>query len=408
MWTRELLKTNAKQALRGRYWRSFWICLVLSFVGLGGAGANSGNAAHQAVSTVTDDTTAYDIINSIPDSMLGAILVGMLIGSIAALCWALFVVYPLNVGRCRYFMESRQSLTPVSTVVSTFRRPYGNPIVVQLLTNLKIALGFLLLIVPGIYWEYCYELVPYLLAENPYMSATRAMELSKEMMEGEKWNFFILKLSFFGWLLLCVFTFGIGGFFLGALDAVQQPEAQFHDLALPRGEQRHRLPEGGPLGTLFEPLADQVFVAAEDVGEKQLVAVAVHVQRLVDAGLLPAVGAFAQVHQDLVADAPAGVGGQLDIPRGRKGVHRLDQPDGANGDHVLLRHTAVLVLFGKVDHQTQVVGDEVIARGGIPRHHPGQQGLFLLRCQRRRQAGPAVDVVGGGRGQQKAIKTAKK
>ena len=33
------------------------------------------------------------------------------------------------------------------------------------------------------------------------------------MMEGEKWNFFILKLSFFGWLLLCVFTFGIGGFF---------------------------------------------------------------------------------------------------------------------------------------------------------------------------------------------------
>ena len=80
MWTRELLKTNAKQALQGRYWRSFWICLVLSFVGLGGAGANSGNAAHQAVSTVTDDTTAYDIINSIPDSMLGAIFVGMLIG----------------------------------------------------------------------------------------------------------------------------------------------------------------------------------------------------------------------------------------------------------------------------------------------------------------------------------------
>ena len=28
MWTRELLKTNAKQALQGRYWRSFWICLV--------------------------------------------------------------------------------------------------------------------------------------------------------------------------------------------------------------------------------------------------------------------------------------------------------------------------------------------------------------------------------------------
>ena len=93
--------------------------------------------------------------------------------------------------------------------------PYINAsIIVQLLTNLKVFLGFLLLIVPGIYWDYCYTLVPYLLAENPYMSATRAMELSKEMMEGEKWNYFVLQLSFFGWLLLCAFTFGIGGFFL--------------------------------------------------------------------------------------------------------------------------------------------------------------------------------------------------
>ena len=68
--------------------------------------------------------------------------------------------------------------------------------------------------VPGVYWSYCYALVPYLLAENPYMTATRAMELSKEMMEGEKWNYFVLQLSFFGWLLLCAFTLGIGGFFL--------------------------------------------------------------------------------------------------------------------------------------------------------------------------------------------------
>ena len=146
--------------------------------------------------------------------MLGAILVGMLIGSIAALCWALFVVYPLNVGRCRYFMESRQSLTPVSTVVSTFRRPYGNPHRGAVAYRPENRAGLPVAHCAGHLREYCYELVPYLLAENPYMSATRAMELSKEMMEGEKWNFFILKLSFFGWLLLCVFTFGIGGFFL--------------------------------------------------------------------------------------------------------------------------------------------------------------------------------------------------
>ena len=142
------------------------------------------------------------------------VIIGVIIGSIIAICWTLFILYPLEVGRCRYFMESRQSLTPPSTVVSVFRYPYGNPIVVQLLTDLKIALGYFLLIVPGIYWTYCYMLVPYLLAENPYMTATRAMELSKEMMYGEKWKFFVLQLSFFGWLLLCALTLGIGGFFL--------------------------------------------------------------------------------------------------------------------------------------------------------------------------------------------------
>lgn len=215
MWTRALLKNNAKQALQGRYWRSFWICLVLSFVGLGGTALSSGSAASRAGSGATGDTTTiYDAVNNIPDSMLGLLLIGMLIGGILGVCWALFVLYPLNVGRCRYFMESRQSLSPASTVVSTFRKPYGNIVVVQLLTNLKVTLGYILLVVPGVYWSYCYALVPYLLAENPYMSATRAMELSKEMMYGEKLNYFFLQLSFFGWLLLCAFTFGIGGFFL--------------------------------------------------------------------------------------------------------------------------------------------------------------------------------------------------
>lgn len=215
MWTRALLKNNAKQSLQGRYWRSFWICLVLSFVGLGGASASSGSAARQTVDTAGGDTASiYDMFSGIPNNMLAALAVGAFIGAVISICWVLFVLYPLNVGRCRYFMESRQSLTPASTVVSTFRKPYGNVVVVQLLTNLKVTLGYILLVVPGVYWSYCYALVPYLLAENPYMSATRAMELSKEMMYGEKLNYFFLQLSFFGWLLLCAFTFGIGGFFL--------------------------------------------------------------------------------------------------------------------------------------------------------------------------------------------------
>ena len=77
----------------------------------------------------------------------------------------------------------------------------------QFLTTLKILGGCLLLIIPGIYWSYCYVLVPYLLAENPYLTTRRAMELSRQMMDGEKWSYFVLRLSFFGWGLLCLLTF---------------------------------------------------------------------------------------------------------------------------------------------------------------------------------------------------------
>lgn len=215
MWTRTLLKNNAKQALRGQL-----LAQLLDLPGPQHCRTGRGRCQQRQCGAAGGGyhdggyISVYDILSGIPDSMLMALADGALIGAVIGICWPLFVLYPLNVGRCRYFMESRQSLTPASTVVSTFRRPYGNPIVVQLLTNLKVTLGYILLIVPGVYWSYCYALVPYLLAENPYMTATRAMELSKEMMEGEKWNYFVLQLSFFGWLLLCAFTLGIGGFFL--------------------------------------------------------------------------------------------------------------------------------------------------------------------------------------------------
>ena len=99
-------------------------------------------------------------------------------------------------------------------VTSVFRTPYMNVVKVQFLKNLKIFVGTLLFVVPGIYWDYCYALVPYLLAENPYMTTTRAMQLSKDIMDGEKFHYFVLGLSFAGWILLCMFTLGIGYFFL--------------------------------------------------------------------------------------------------------------------------------------------------------------------------------------------------
>lgn len=59
-----------------------------------------------------------------------------------------------------------------------------------------------------------YSLVPYILFDNPNMTAKEMVELSDSMMKNQKWNYFKLQLSFIGWFILTYFTCGIGTLFL--------------------------------------------------------------------------------------------------------------------------------------------------------------------------------------------------
>ena len=158
MWTCSLLKENAKQALSGRYWKGFWVCLVVGLLS-GGSGPNL------TISYSADDVVSF--WENLPAYILPFLIVASLIGLALAVLWSVFIASPIVVGRCRYFMESRQSPSPFSTVFSVFQTPYLNVVKVSFLTGLKIFAGMFLLLIPGIYWSYCYALVPYLLAENP-------------------------------------------------------------------------------------------------------------------------------------------------------------------------------------------------------------------------------------------------
>ena len=66
-----------------------------------------------------------------------------------------------------------------------------------------------LLLIPAIIKSYSYYCAPYILADSPNVGATDALTLSKKMMEGYKWKLFVAQLTFLGWFLLCVITFGI-------------------------------------------------------------------------------------------------------------------------------------------------------------------------------------------------------
>ena len=72
----------------------------------------------------------------------------------------------------------------------------------------------LLFIVPGIIKFFGWSMSSYILAENPNMTAKEAMKESENLMNGHKWEYFKLNLSFFGWSLLSVLTLGILLFWL--------------------------------------------------------------------------------------------------------------------------------------------------------------------------------------------------
>ena len=70
-------------------------------------------------------------------------------------------------------------------------------------------------IVGGIIKRYSYWAVPYIVAENPGISAGDAISLSREMMNGHKWELFKFELSLIGWILLGIVTFGVSEMVFG-------------------------------------------------------------------------------------------------------------------------------------------------------------------------------------------------
>ena len=64
-------------------------------------------------------------------------------------------------------------------------------------------------IVGGVIKRYSYLMVPYIIAENPDIKGKEAIKLSRRMMYGHKWEAFLIDVSFIGWHILGILTFGI-------------------------------------------------------------------------------------------------------------------------------------------------------------------------------------------------------
>lgn len=209
-WSRSLLKQNAKQVLRESYWRVFlaWLLLML------GVGAASSVLGYIFIFVPTIVLSVVAVAS--PEAYIAGVVIVYILMLVFLLAFNALVSMPVSVGGIRYTMENRAGYPPLDTVISPFRNKaqYLNVVKVMFFYTLEIMAFSLLFIVPGIVRGYQLRYVPYLLAENPYMSYKRAKELSRALTDGEKMEIFVLDLSFIGWYLLGYLTCGLGIYFL--------------------------------------------------------------------------------------------------------------------------------------------------------------------------------------------------
>ena len=145
--------------------------------------------------------------------------VGMITGLLAGIATVVilivlvakvFVGNLLKMGGYRFFILNQTAQPGIGTLLDGFRSGhYVNIVLTMFLRDLFTALWSLLLVVPEIVKHYEYLMVPYIIAENPAMDYKEAFQISKQMMDGEKMEAFIMDLSFLGWYLLSAVTCGL-------------------------------------------------------------------------------------------------------------------------------------------------------------------------------------------------------
>jgi uncharacterized membrane protein len=117
---------------------------------------------------------------------------------------------PLYLGYSQYFLNFKRGHDPKFEDLFSGFRNLGSSIALYFMMWVFILLWSLLLIIPGIVAGIRYSMSFYVLCDNPDIGALNALNKSKEMMRADKMQLFLLWLSFLGWSLCCICTFGIG------------------------------------------------------------------------------------------------------------------------------------------------------------------------------------------------------
>lgn len=110
----------------------------------------------------------------------------------------------------RMFLEGRTyDKVPISRLMFLIRVRKWLKVAWTMCVEAVFITLWMLTIVGAMIKAFSYWMVPYIVAENPNMKARDAINLSRKMMNGHKWECFVMLLSYLGWEILGFFTLGI-------------------------------------------------------------------------------------------------------------------------------------------------------------------------------------------------------
>lgn len=269
MWSRKELKLRGRKSVKKNYLKIVLICFIMAY--FAGAYSTSSSTtllvsydetkeADDVVQTnIQDRKSNSDIVNEMLDGVgrsgnkenekkyyrgvfssifnsateSGSFLFGFLnafnegvfhgkigysivifIGTIISFLYWLFFQNVLAVNQCRFFLEAAAyEKTSVNRLLFVMRiRRWCRAMMIMFFKWLYTLL-WQFTIVGGVIKHYSYQMIPYIVAENPNVTKKEAFALSRSMMKGNKWKTFLLDCSYLGWMILSILTIGLVGIF---------------------------------------------------------------------------------------------------------------------------------------------------------------------------------------------------
>lgn len=199
---RVAIKNKAKEMIRGNKWYIWKPYLIMMLIALVAVVVGVlidgllGFVKEETVEVLGVKTTNYS---------LGPI--SGIISIVAGFVEAVFTVW-----YCKYlldFVHGVKKEFKFKEFFEYFKKYWIICFAASLLVGLNIAIGTILLIVPGIMATYGLMLYAFTIAEEPELRVTDALRKTWALTNGHKMELFILVLSFIGWEIVAGFTLGI-------------------------------------------------------------------------------------------------------------------------------------------------------------------------------------------------------